>query len=74
MAGQILNGILFLLCFQSLCEVLVCGAALSQQTTVKGSAICKVLKRLETKIDLLLGGKANCSAGRRVLTLIFIER
>ncbi len=81
MAGQILKGFLLLLLSQFMCESLVCGSALTQRTTGNGCAICKLLKTLvnkqneisrqnkdlEKKIDLLLGAKANCSAGRKVL-------
>ena len=80
MAGQSLKGILFMLFFASLCEVFVCGGALSQRATVSGCPICKLLKQLvnkqkviETKIDLLLGAKANCSAGRKVVFWVLLK-
>ncbi|KAL9985633.1 hypothetical protein ACROYT_G008056 [Oculina patagonica] len=43
-------------------EVSDCGAALSQRATSDGCAVCDRLEKIEAKIDLLLGAKANCSA------------
>lgn len=80
MAGRIFKGILCLLFFASLFEVLLCGAL----PTTPNCAICKLLKTLinkqneisqqnkdlEKKIDLLLEAKANCSEGKSFMLSI----
>ena len=49
MASQILKGILYLLFLLFLCERLVFGTALSQQTTVDECDCCKLLKTVINK-------------------------
>ena len=74
MSGRVYKAIFLLFVLPFLCDVSVCGAALSQQTSDYSCPICKLLndilqqnENIEAKIDLLLEEGGNCSQGRKLL-------